>query len=113
MFESAQKLTIAILTLAGMVGSAFADSMLAESLANTQSTLKIEKIDTSAAADLVLIDGGLRNGLRAGLLCTATTPDNKVGKIMVVDANLTKSAALVLGDFDIVEGSSVRFDLEK
>lgn len=117
MIESKQKLTLLVLSLLGLGGVAFADSIsesvLAKSLDNSESTLKVLKIDNSSAADLVLIDGGLRNGIRAGLLCSAINPDEQIGQVMIVEANLTKSVALVLGDFNLVEGSLVRFNLAK
>lgn len=113
MFDFAQKFSLAALALAGLGGLCFGESMLAESLAQGGSTLKVLKVDTSSPADLLLIDGGVRNGLRAGLRCLALNAEGaRLGEIMIVEATLTKSAALIMGDFNVAEGNLISLDKE-
>ena len=113
MFDIAQKFSLALAALMGLGEAAFADSMLAESLTNAGATLRVIKLDSSSPADLLLIDGGVRNGLRAGLRCSAfASADEKIGEVMIVEAGFAKSVALVLGDFNVVEGNFVRLGKE-
>ena len=113
MFEFAQKFSLATLALTGLSGLCFGESILSESLALDGSTLKVLKVDTSSPADLLLIDGGVRNGLRAGLRCSALNAERvRTGEIMIVEATLTKAVALVLGDFNVAEGNLISLDKE-
>ena len=94
-------------------GALCAEGILGKTLGNAMGNMAVEKIDRSPDADLVVIKGGLREGLRAGAVCEAQNPDGSAAKLMIAEASLTKSVALAIGGADAKAGSPVKFDMAK
>lgn len=94
-------------------GSLCAEGILGKTLENAAGNMAVEKIDSSSDADLVVIKGGLREGLRAGAVCEAQNPDGSFAKLMIAEASLTKSVALAIGGEGAAVGSPVKFGMAK
>ncbi|MBR4598237.1 MAG: hypothetical protein IKO42_07580, partial [Opitutales bacterium] len=88
-----------------------ADGILAKTVNNAGGAMAVEEIDQSSAADLIVIRGGLREGLRPGVVCAAENPDGSSAKLMIAESSLAKSVALAIGGADAVAGSVVKFDM--
>ncbi|MBO7520812.1 MAG: hypothetical protein J6T16_01055 [Opitutales bacterium] len=99
--------------LIAAAGSLRAEGILAKTFENAGAEMAVEKIDQSSPADLIVIKGGLREGLRAGVVCEAENPDGGVAKLMIAESSLTKSVALAIGGADAKAGSPVKFNIAK
>lgn len=94
-------------------GTLCAEGILAKTFENAGGIMAVEKIDSSPDADLIVIKGGLREGLRAGVVCEAENPDGSSAKLMIAEASLTKSVALAIGAEGAAVGSAVKFGMAK
>ena len=55
----------------------------------------ILSVESLLAADIVLLDGGLRDGLQPGMLCEVSRGTQQIGQIVIIEASSTRSAALI------------------
>ena len=90
-----------------------AKGILAETFKDAGEGISILNIDKSSSADLIVLKGGLREGLRAGVVCGVENPDGTLAKIMVAESSLTKSVALAIDGAEVVSGSTVKFNITK
>ena len=85
---------------------AFVDESIYSSNKATVST-----IDSNLAADLVILDGGLEQGLRLGMVCLVERGTQLIGELIVIESTSNCSAALILNLTDnltIQSGDRVR-----
>lgn len=85
---------------------AFVDESIYSSNKATVST-----IDSNLAADLVILDGGLEQGLRLGMVCLVERGTQFIGELIVIESRSNCSAALILNlteNLTIQSGDRVR-----
>lgn len=80
--------------LAAAVLSAGRPAFVNQPLGSSYSS-KILSVESLLAADLVLLDGGLRDGLQPGMLCEVSRGSQQIGQIVIIEASSTRSAALI------------------
>ncbi len=71
----------------------------------------VSVIDSNLVADLVILDGGLEQGLRLGMSCLVERNSKSVGELVIIESESACSAALILNLTDnltIQPGDSVR-----
>lgn len=90
-----------------------AEGILSETFKDAGEGITVLAVDKSSSADLIVLKGGLREGLKAGVVCRVKNPDGTSAKIMVAESALTKSVALAIDGANIVPGSTVKFDITK
>ena len=54
-------------------------------------------IESTRAADLVIVGNGFNAGLRQGMVCRVARGGSEIGEILLVDLRPSCSAALILG----------------
>ena len=72
---------------------------------------KVSIIDSNLAADLVILDGGLDQGLRLGMVCLLERDTETIGELIIIESKSRCSAALILDleDQSIIQsGDTVR-----
>ena len=68
-------------------------------------------VDPNLAADLVILNGGLEQGLRLGMVCLVERGMQSVGELVIIESRSNCSAALILDlidDLTIQSGDNVR-----
>ena len=68
-------------------------------------------VDPNLAADLVILNGGLEQGLRLGMVCLVERGVQTVGELIIIESTSNCSAALILDltdELTIRSGDSVR-----
>lgn len=56
----------------------------------------VASVIPSASADIVLLDGGLEQGLRRGMVCTVERGMRNIGELIIIDSRMDRSAGLIL-----------------
>lgn len=56
----------------------------------------VSKIIPTLAADVVLLDGGLEQGIRLGMICRVSRGFQVVGELIIIESNSGRSAGLIL-----------------
>ena len=56
----------------------------------------ISKIVSSDAADVVILDGGLEQGIRLGMACRIVRGLKEVGELVIIESKSDRSAGLIL-----------------
>lgn len=77
---------------------------------------KVSVVDPNLAADLVILDGGLEQGLRLGMVCRVERGVESVGELIIIESESNCSAALILSLADsltIQSGDRVRINTLK
>lgn len=72
---------------------------------------KVSIVDTNLAADLIILDGGLEQGLRLGMVCCVERGSQSIGELIIIESESNCSAALILNLTDnliIQSGDRVR-----
>lgn len=64
----------------------------------------VAKIVPSLSADLVVLDGGLEQGLRRGMVCTVSRGFQFKGEIIIIESRSDRSAGLIL---ELVEDATI------
>ncbi|PDH30714.1 MAG: hypothetical protein CNE95_02630 [Puniceicoccaceae bacterium MED-G30] len=59
----------------------------------------------SASADIVLLEGGLEQGLRRGMVCSIDRGAERIGELILIESRMDRSAALIL---DLFTGLSIQ-----
>jgi hypothetical protein len=54
----------------------------------------------SLAADVVILNGGLEQGMRLGMVCRVTRGLNSIGELIIIESRSDRSAGLILGLVD-------------
>lgn len=57
------------------------------------------------AADVVILDGGLEQGLRLGMVCRVTRGVRSIGELIIIESRSDRSAGLIL---ELVEDSTIQ-----
>lgn len=84
--------------------SANRPSFVRGSLGSTNAAVVSEVMPT-LAADVVLLDGGLEQGLRLGMVCRVTRGSSDVGELIIIESRSDQSAGLIL---ELVEESIIQ-----
>lgn len=56
----------------------------------------VAKVVPSLAADVVILDGGLEQGIRLGMVCRVTRGFAEIGELIIIESNSDRSAGLIL-----------------
>ncbi|MEO0510327.1 MAG: hypothetical protein AAF065_10765 [Verrucomicrobiota bacterium] len=56
----------------------------------------VTKVIPSLAADVVILDGGLEQGLRLGMVCRVVRGFEEVGELIIIESKTDRSAGLIL-----------------
>ncbi|MGZ0656566.1 hypothetical protein ACWPKO_07060 [Coraliomargarita sp. W4R53] len=107
--RTSRTLKLASLFLFGamLVGSAVSGEVPAfvkESLYSPNAALVAEVVPT-LAADVVILDGGLEQGIRLGMVCRVTRGLQSVGELIIIESRSDHSAGLIL---DLVDDSTIQ-----
>ena len=102
-------LTLASLFLFGVMfaGSAVQGEVPAfvkESLYSSNAAT-VAKVTPTLAADVVMLDGGLGQGIRLGMVCRVTRGLQSVGELIIIESRSDQSAGLIL---ELVKDSTIQ-----
>lgn len=81
-----------------------------ESLYSSNAASVVEVVPT-LAADVVLLNGGLKQGLRLGMVCRVTRGNLPIGELIIIESRSDRSAGLILElveDFTLQAGDIAR-----
>ncbi|MGB0409253.1 MAG: hypothetical protein ACPG3X_01195 [Opitutales bacterium] len=81
--------------LAGGVARAGVPGFVEESLYSPNAAAVAEVVP-ALAADIVILDGGLEQGIRLGMVCRVTRGFKQVGELIVIASTSGRSAGLIL-----------------
>ncbi len=56
----------------------------------------VDSIVSAPAADFVILDGGLEQGLRLGMVCVVTRGNRELGELIIIESRIDRAAALIL-----------------
>ena len=65
----------------------------------------VSEIMPTLAADVVILAGGLKQGLRRGMVCRVTRGPQVVGELIIIESRSDRSAGLIL---ELVEASTIQ-----
>lgn len=102
-------LTLATLFLSGTIfaGSAVhgeVPAFVKESLYSPNAAT-VAKVTPMLAADVVILDGGLEQGIRLGMVCRVTRGLQSVGELIIIESRSDQSAGLIL---ELVKDSTIQ-----
>ena len=107
-------LLFGVLTSANLV-CANVPAFVSESIYSSNKA-KVSMVDSNLAADLVILDGGLEQGLRLGMVCRVERGEQSIGELIIIESGSNCSAALILNLTDnltIQSGDNVRINTLK
>ena len=85
-------------------------AFVSESIYNSNKA-SVSIVDSNLAADLVILDGGLEQGFRLGMVCLVERGTQSIGELVIIESGSACSAALILDlteNLTIQPGDSVR-----
>lgn len=102
-------LTLATLFLYGTIfaGSAVdgeVPAFVKESLYSPNAAT-VAMVTPMLAADVVILDGGLEQGIRLGMVCRVTRGLQSVGELIIIESRSDQSAGLIL---ELVKDSTIQ-----
>ncbi len=65
----------------------------------------VASVVPSQSADIILLDGGLEQGLRRGMVCTVDRGIRSIGELIIIESRIDRSAGLIL---DLAPGLSIQ-----
>ena len=65
----------------------------------------VAKVTPMLAADVVILDGGLGQGIRLGMVCRVTRGLQSVGELIIIESRSDQSAGLIL---ELVKDSTIQ-----
>jgi hypothetical protein len=65
----------------------------------------VTKIMPTLAADVVLLEGGLAQGIRLGMVCRVMRGSRSIGELIIIESRSDRSAGLIL---ELVEDSTIQ-----
>jgi hypothetical protein len=65
----------------------------------------VAEIMPTLAADVVILAGGLEQGLRRGMVCRVTRGSSPLGELIIIESHSDRSAGLIL---ELVEASTIQ-----
>ena len=86
---------IAVATALPCIGTAAQPAFIAEGL-YTPSAAPVAEVLAGEDSDLVVIEGGLLQGLRRGMICRIDRGDRTVGEVIIIASREQRAAALIL-----------------
>lgn len=90
--------------VAGGVVRGEAPAFVEESLYSPNAAAVAEVVP-ALAADVVILDGGLEQGLRLGMVCRVTRGLRSVGELIIIESQSDRAAGLIL---NLVEDSTIQ-----
>jgi hypothetical protein len=81
--------------LAGSVVRAGVPAFVKESI-YTPNAATVSAVVSSFAADVVILDGGLAQGLRLGMVCRVTRGPQSIGELIIIESRSDRAAGLIL-----------------
>lgn len=86
---------IAVATALPCIGTAARPAFIAEGL-YTPNAAPVAEVLAGEDTDLVVIEGGLLQGLRRGMICRIERGDRTVGEVLIIASREQRAAALIL-----------------
>ena len=104
-----RSLPLAVLSLFGamIAGSAVqaeVPAFVKESLYNSNAAI-VAEVAPTLSADVVILDGGLKQGIRLGMVCRVTRGLHSVGELIIIESRSDQSAGLIL---ELVKDSTIQ-----
>lgn len=65
----------------------------------------VAEVVPTLAADVVILDGGLEQGIRLGMVCRVTRSARSIGELIIIESRSDRSAGLIL---ELVEDSTIQ-----
>jgi hypothetical protein len=65
----------------------------------------VAEVVPTLAADVVILDGGLEQGIRLGMVCRVTRGLQSVGELIIIESRSDQSAGLIL---ELVDDSTIQ-----
>ena len=90
--------------LAGSVVRAEVPAFVKESIYNPNAAT-VSAVVPSLAADVVILDGGLAQGLRLGMVCRVTRGSQTIGELIIIESRSDRAAGLIL---ELVDDSTLQ-----
>ena len=93
-------LPLAVLLLSGTLLSGSAvhaevPAFVKESL-YSPNVATVAKVAPTLATDIVILDGGLEQGIRLGMVCRVTRGLQSIGELIIIESRSDQSAGLIL-----------------
>jgi hypothetical protein len=71
----------------------------------TPNAAAVATVEPSLAADVVMLDGGLEQGLRLGMVCRVTRDAQAIGELIIIESRSDRAAGLIL---KLVDDSTIQ-----
>ncbi|MDP4644702.1 MAG: hypothetical protein NWS71_09715 [Opitutales bacterium] len=65
----------------------------------------VASVVPTLAADVVIIDGGLEQGLRLGMVCSISRGLSSIGELIIIESQSDRAAGLIL---ELVDDSTIQ-----
>ena len=65
----------------------------------------VSTVVPALAADVVILDGGLEQGMRLGMVCRVSRGAQSIGELIIIESRSDRSAGLILG---LVDDSTIQ-----
>ncbi len=103
-FSKLASLLLCGVLAAGSTVSASVPAFVKESL-YTPYAAKVASVESTLEADIVIIDGGLEQGIRLGMVCTVSRGLKSVGELIIIESRNDRAAGLIL---ELVDDSIIQ-----
>ena len=90
--------------LAGSVVRAEVPAFVKESIYSPNAAT-VSTVAPALAADVVILDGGLEQGMRLGMVCRVSRGAQSIGELIIIESRSDRSAGLILG---LVDDSTIQ-----
>ena len=107
LFRTISTLPSSLLFGALLAGSALhgeVPAFVKESLYSPNAAPVAEVVPT-LAADVVILDGGLEQGIRRGMVCRVSRGLQSIGELVIIESNNDRAAGLIL---ELVDDSTIQ-----
>ncbi len=90
--------------VAGSVVRAEVPAFVKESI-HSPNAATVSTVVPALAADVVILDGGLEQGMRLGMVCRVSCGALSIGELIIIESRSDRSAALIL---ELVDDSTIQ-----
>ncbi len=90
--------------VAGSVVRAEVPAFVKESIYSPNAAT-VSTVFPALAADVVILDGGLEQGMRLGMVCRVSRGALSIGELIIIESRSDRSAALIL---ELVDDSTIQ-----
>lgn len=90
--------------VAGSVVRAEVPAFVKESIYSPNAAT-VSTVVSSLAADVVILDGGLEQGMRLGMVCRIHRGAQSIGELIIIESRSDRSAGLIL---ELVDDSTIQ-----